>query len=202
MYKILVVILHQGYIKPELASWIGTMKSDKRAKVDVAYSDKKPSENNRNFTCKLAIEKGYDYFITIDHDIVPTKNPIDLAMLNLDVVGFACPQWNMSDPNFPIYFVGMDKVVDGYKEHKTKEGLQEVDAVGSGCLCLSNKVLKAVKAPFVRKWDERGMAITGLDFYFCEKAKEKGFKVHCHYGYIADHFKEVSLLSVLNINFK
>jgi GT2 family glycosyltransferase len=175
------------------------MKSDQRAKVDVLYSNMKPSETNRNSTCQLALDKGYDYFITIDHDVVPTKNPIDLVMLKLDVVGFACPQWNLSDKKFPIYLVAMDKVPDGYKEHKQKQGLQEVDAIGSGCLCLSSKVLKAIKAPFVRKWDDNGIAITGLDFYFCEKAKELGFKVYCHYDYLADHFKEISLLSALNI---
>jgi GT2 family glycosyltransferase len=197
--KVMVAILHQGYIRPELASLVGIMKSDSRATVEVAYSDKRPSENNRNFTCQVALNEGYDYFITIDHDIVPTKNPIDLALLGLDVVGFACPQWNMTDPSFPIYLVGMDKVDGGYEEHKDKNGLQEVDAVGSGCLCINTKVLKEIKAPFVRKWDENGMSIVGLDFYFCEKAKEKGFKIYCHYDYLADHFKEVSLLSVLRL---
>lgn len=196
--KVLVAILHQGYIRPELASWVGVMKSDGRAKVDVIYSNIRPSENNRNATCQLAIEKDYDYFLTIDHDTVPTKNPIDLVMLKLDVVGFAYPQWNLKDPKFPIYFLGMDRTEDGYKEHKNKNGLQEIDAIGSGCLLLSRNVLKAVKAPFVRKWNEDGFAITGLDFYFCEKAKEKGFKIYCHYDYLADHFKELSLLSVLN----
>jgi hypothetical protein len=197
--KVLVAIIHQGYIKTELASLISTIKGDTRANVDVIYSNQKPSENNRNSTCQIALAKGYDYFITIDHDIVPLKNPIDLVFLKLDVVGFACPQYNMSDPKFPIYLVGMDRVADGYKEHKNKNGLQEVDAVGSGCLCLSKKVLEAIKAPFVRKWNDDGIATTGLDFYFCEKAIEKNFKVYCHYDYLADHFKEVSLLSMLNI---
>lgn len=197
--RILVAILHQGYIRPELASLVGIMKGDSRAVVDVIYSNQKPSENNRNLTCQLALDKGYDYFITIDHDIVPLKTPIDLVFMGLDVVGFACPQYNMSDPKFPIYLVGMDKVVDGYKEHKNRQGLQQVDAVGSGCLCLSHRVLQAIKAPFVRKWKDDGIAETGLDFYFCEKAIAKGFKVYCHYDYLADHMKEVSLLSILKL---
>src|SRR3990167_4431146 len=123
--KVFIAILHQGYIRPELASMVGIMKGDMRAEVSVLYSNQKPSENNRNFTAKLALEKGFDYFITIDHDVVPLKNPIDLVLMRLDVVGFAYPQWNMSDPKFPIYFVGMDKAPDGYKQHKIKEGLQE-----------------------------------------------------------------------------
>ena len=192
----MVAVLHQGYIRPELASMVGVMKSDERARVSVLYSNQKPSENNRNLTCKLALEQGFDYFITIDHDVTPLKNTIDLVMLDLDVVGFAVPQWNAID-KFPIYFVGMDRVPDGYKEHKEKDGLQLVDAVGSGCLVIARRVLEKVKEPFVRKWKD-GFSTTGLDFYFCEKAKELGFKVFCHYDYQADHWKEVSLLSVLN----
>jgi len=170
--------------------------ADKRVETTVVHVNMRPSENARNFSVKKMLDEGYDYLLTIDHDTVPLKNPIDLIELGLDVVGFAVPQWNQSDPNYPIYFVGMDRVETGYNEHKEKEGLQEVDGVGSACLLMSRKVLEAVKEPFVRKWED-GFAVTGLDFYFCEKAKEQGFKVYCHYGYVADHFKELSLLNVL-----
>src|SRR3990167_1007869 len=112
--KVLVAILHQGWVRPELSSWVGIMKADTRVDVKVCYSDQKPSENNRNNVVRLALDGGYDYLISIDHDNPPLKNPIDLVMLGLDVVGFAVPQWNMSDPEFPIYFVAMDKVENGY----------------------------------------------------------------------------------------
>lgn len=195
--KLLVTILNQGYIRPELADVQSLLLRDERADVTVRHLNIKPSENARNQAVKMMLDEGFDYLLTIDHDTVPLKNPIDLIELNLDVVGFAVPQWNISDPNYPIYFVGMDRVENGYNEHKEKDGLQEVDAVGSGCLLLSRKVLEAVEEPFMRKWKE-GFAVTGLDFYFCEKAKEKGFKVYCHYDYVADHFKDLSLLSVLD----
>ena len=192
----MVSVLNQGWIRPELSSLVGVMKADTRAQVDVAYCNLRPSENNRNNTVKIALEKGYDFLISIDHDTIPLNNPVDLAMLDLDVVGFAYPQWNMADPDFPIYFLGMDKVPGGYTEHKDRVGLQEVDAVGSGALCVSRRVMEAVREPFMRKWQD-GFAVSGLDFYFCEKAKAAGFRVWCHYGYVADHIKEVSLLDVL-----
>ena len=196
--KVLVTILHQGWVRPELAAKLAAIKVDSRADVEIVFTSLQPSENNRNNNVKLALDGGYDYLISIDHDNPPLRNPIDLVLLDRDVVGFAVPQWNTSDPRerYPVYFVGMDKVKNGYKEHKNKKGLQEVDAVGSGCLVVSRRVLEAVKDPFVRKW-KNGIAITGLDFYFCEKAKKKGFKIYCHYDYICDHFKELSLLEVL-----
>lgn len=195
--KLLVTILNQGWIRPELADAQHMLLSDTRADVTVKHISIRPSENARNTTVKMMREEGFDFLLTIDHDTIPKRNPIDLLFLGLDVVGFACPQWNMTDPAYPIYFVGMDKVEGGYAEHKNKEGLQEVDAVGSGCLLMSREVLEKVKEPFLRKWED-GFAVTGLDFFFCEKAKQEGFKVYCHYDYIADHMKELSLLDVLN----
>lgn len=194
--KLLVTILNQGYIRPELAEVQSLMLADKRVETKIVHLNMRPSENARNSSVKKMLDEGYDYLLTIDHDTVPLRNPIDLIELGLGVVGFAVPQWNISDPAYPIYFVGMDRVENGYNEHKKKEGLQEVDAVGSGCLLMSRKVLEAVKEPFVRKWED-GIAVTGLDFYFCEKVKEQGFKVYCHYDYVANHFKEISLLDVL-----
>lgn len=194
--KLLVTILNQGYIRPELSDVQTMLLNDSRVETTVIHVNIQPSENARNASVKKMLNEGYDYLLTIDHDTIPLKNPIDLIELGLDVVGFAVPQWNMSDPNYPIYFVGMDRVEKGYNEHKDKNGLQEVDAVGSGCLLMSRKVLECVEEPFVRKWKD-GFAVTGLDFYFCEKAKEQDFKVYCHYDYVANHIKELSLLDVL-----
>lgn len=194
--KLLVTILNQGYIRPELSDVQSLLLKDERVDTTIVHVNMRPSENARNYAVKKMLDEGYDYLLTIDHDTIPLKNPIDLIELGLDVVGFAVPQWNISDPNYPIYFVGMDRVENGYNEHKDKMGLQEVDAVGSGCLLMSRKVLETMEEPFVRKWKD-GFAVTGLDFYFCEKAKEKGFKVYCHYDYVADHIKELSLLNVL-----
>jgi len=194
--KLLVTILNQGYIRPELSDVQSQLLSDERVETTVVHVNMRPSENARNASVKKMLDEGYDYLLTIDHDTIPLKNPIDLIELGLDVVGFAVPQWNISDPAYPIYFVGMDRVENGYNEHKEKEGLQEVDAVGSGCLLMSRKVLEQVKEPFLRNWKD-GFAITGLDFYFCEKAREQGFRTYCHYDYVADHIKEVSLLDIL-----
>lgn len=194
--KLLVTILNQGYIRPELSNVQLLLAQDERVETTIQHINIKPSENARNHCVQLMLNGGYDYLLTIDHDTIPLSNPIDLIELGLDVVGFAVPQWNTSDPAYPIYFVGMDRVAGGYNEHKERDGLQEVDAVGSGCLLMSRKVLECVSEPFVRKWRD-GFAVTGLDFYFCEKAKEQGFKVYCHYNYIADHIKEISLLNVL-----
>lgn len=199
--KVLVTILDQGWIRPELGVIAGMMQRDQRYDVTVQSCGLKPSERNRNVATLKMLQEGYDYLLTIDHDVVPLCNPLDLVELDLDVVCLAVPQWNMTDPKFPIYFVAMDKAPGGYTEHKKKEGLQEIDAAGSGCLLIARRVLEKVKAPFMRQWDENGIDTLGLDFSFSEKAKAQGFKVWCHYDFVANHFKEIGLLDVLNFKF-
>lgn len=195
--KVLVTLLDQGWIRPELAVVASILQRDERYSVEVRSMNHKPSERNRNLAVQSMLEGGFDYLLTIDHDVVPKANPLDLIELDLDVVCFAVPQWNMTDPKFPIYFVAMDAVEGGYREHKTQEGLQEIDAAGSGCLLIARRVLEQVKAPFVREWNDDGIDTCGLDFAFSKKAKSLGFKVWCHYDFVADHFKELSLLDIL-----
>ena len=194
--RILVGVLHQGWIRPEMYKTLFEMQTDKRFDVTIYFSNIRPSENNRNFLVQKALEEGYDYLLNIDHDIVPLKKLLDLVGLKKDVIGGAFPAWNTVDPNYPLYFIAMDRAEDGYREHKEKVGLQEVDAVGSGGMLLSRAVMEAVKEPFLRKWKD-GFAITGLDFFFCEKAKDLGFKVFCHYDYPCSHYKDLDLLQVL-----
>lgn len=195
--KVLISVLHQGWIRPELTQRVALMESDERVDVEVLYTALRPSENNRNHTVRETLRGGFDWLLTIDHDIVPRSNPIDLIFWGKKIVGCACPVWNVVDPTYPLYFVGMDKVDGGYKEHKERAGLQKVDAVGSGCLLIHKDVLDVVEEPFVRKF-EGGFAVVGLDFYFCEKAIEAGFDVYCHYDYQCSHFREVDLLDVFN----
>lgn len=196
--KVLIALMTGGKDPVwQLQSSVNSFRDDPRVDAKVAYFTKRPDEANRNFAAKTTRES-FDFMVMLDPDTVPKANPIDLVMLDLDIVGMAYPQWNISDPNYPVYFLGMDKAEDGYTEHKERTGLQEVDAVGSGALVVAKRVFEKIHDPFLRVWNEDGDAILGIDFNFCERAKQEGFKVHCHYDYLADHLKEVSLLDVLN----
>ncbi len=124
-------------------------------------------------------------------------NPLNLVPLDKDIVGAAYPQWREGD----IYWIALDKVIDGYKPipPNRRIGLQPVDAVGTGCICIKRIVLEHVKAPFERKWSEKGIQLLGQDFYFCEKSKRAGFEVWVDWEKICDHMKTISLVSVLKL---
>ena len=82
---------------------------------------------------------------------------------------------------------------------ETRRGLLEVDAVGSGVMLIARRVLEKVKIPFERKWNDEGVPIKGLDFYFCDKAKALGFKIFVHWEYLCSHFKKVDLVWILKL---
>lgn len=196
--KVLCVVFEQGWIRPELAKAIILMREDKRVELELQFMSHRPSEVNRNLAVKLMLEGNYDYLLKIDHDNPPLKNPLDLVFYDKDVIACPTPTWNDADPNFPIYFVAVNRTNKGdYREHRIKEGLQEVDAVGSGCMLIARRVLEKVKVPFERKWNEDATHAGGLDFYFCEKAKKEGFSIWSHYNYPCSHFKELDLIKVL-----
>jgi hypothetical protein len=89
---------------------------------------------------------------------------------------------------------------EGYVPQGLKPNLvQEVDAVGSGCILFNRAVVEGVRAkhgpPFVRTYDEDGLVEYGPDFYFCQRAKRLGYSVACDTRCPCDHFVEIPMFT-------
>jgi len=141
------------------------------------------------------IKGGFDYWLNIDSDNPPVNNPLDLIEYDLDIIGLPTPVWN-DQGTPPIYFNAMDWHGDGWLPHRDTEGLQEVDAVGTGCILISRKTLLLMSKPFERTTDPAGIVEFGPDFNFCRKARAMNFKVWAHFDYPCQHFNTVDLLAV------
>lgn len=154
-----------------------------------------PYVNNLHKCRKTFLEGPFDYWLSMDDDNPPIRNPLELVHLELDVIGCPTPVFANHKPgeDFPMYWNALDWVGDGWKPHECKEGLQEVDAIGSGCMLLSRAVMEAVKAPFMRIWNEEGIVEVGGDYAFCQRAKAAGFQIFAHFDYPCQHFNEVEL---------
>jgi len=195
--KIYIAVLNQGSIRPELANLLIHTTHDPRYQVKITYPGDRPIANNRNKIVLKFLEGDWDYLLMLDDDTVPHRNPLDLIEHDKDVIGYPYPQWNEGD----IYWLAMDQDGDGYKPipPARRYGLQQVDALGTGCILIKRSVLEAVRAPFMRKWSEDGIAELGLDFYFCQKAIEAGFEVWCDWRAPCSHFKTLDLIEVLGL---
>ena len=200
MKKIWVDILNEGEIKTSVVRQLKYFYKDKRYNVEVNFPQDRPAQHNRNKSIKEFLKSDFDYYVVCDYDIVPLMNPLDLVEANKDVIGCLC----LTIKENTLLWVAFDYKDNKYQPLDIKQmkkdgfkGFMEVDVVGSGCMIIKREVLEKVKAPFERQWDDDGLAIKGLDFYFCEKAKKDGFKVWIHSDFIGSHYKTVDLLNYI-----
>lgn len=198
--KVLISVPNTGWMHKHVTVAVLKLLSDRRVRSTVIFPTWVPYEHNLNRIAEDMLDKEYDVWLNIDSDNPPINNPLDLLDLDLDVVGCPTPQYHFTgkEGERPVYWVACDRVPEGYKEHDPKSGLQEVDAVGSGCWMVRRRVLLSISQPiFERVYDNRGRVDRGPDFRFCEKAKEVGFRVWAHYDYPCRHFKEVELTEAM-----
>ena len=205
--NVLVSVPNTGWIHKHVAFALLKVYKDKRHKVNIIMPTHVPVEVNYNLIVKDFYDGDYQYWLNIDSDNPPTKNPLDLIDLDLDIVGLPTPVYHNTTKNIekgerPFYVNGYryNEAKMGYNEWEEKKGLQEVDAIGSGCMLINRRVFadKVMRIrPFEIQMDEFGGIAKGSDLNFCEKSKRQGFKIHMHYDYLCRHFNEVELVEAI-----
>jgi hypothetical protein len=201
MKKILVSIPNTGWIHKHVSMATDRILMDGRYEKTIIRPTHNPYENNLHHIVVDFLKGDYDFWLNIDSDNPPTRNPLDLVKLSADIVGLPTPVWHFAGDKpgeRPMYENAYRKApgTDGYNEWPLKEGLQEVDAVGTGCVLYKRRVFEhpeMQKAPFQRIYLEDGRVDKGNDIAFCERAKKNGFRIFAHYDYRCLHFNEIEL---------
>ena len=201
MKNILISFPNQHWLHKHVVHKMLLLLTDGRHKVNIIMPSYKPYVNNLHHILNDFMAGEYDFWLNIDADNPPIQNPLDLIQLDRDIIGFPTPIWHYvggGKGERPVYWNAYDYVEDSgmYKEHQEKDGLQRVDAVGTGCLLIARRVFEKPemrKAPFMREWNEDGTVEKGNDIKFCEIAQKNGYEIYCHYDYPCDHFSELSL---------
>lgn len=176
--------------------------NDRRYQIRHDCPTHTPYVNNLHHCMVDFLENGEDYWLSIDTDNPPTKNPLDLIEHDCDLIGLPTPVWhNKVKGDRPWYFNALDWLEEkqAYTPHKICDGLQEVDAVGSGCFIVARRVILKLKdqQPFMRQWKSNGTVEMSGDYSFCRKVKEAGFRIWTHYNYPCHHFNELDLLEII-----
>lgn len=183
---------------------------DERVSAAVALPSARPVENNRAQIAKKAIEQGFEWLLSIDSDNPPMRNVLDLVFSDLPLVGFPTPifHWKGDRPGErPWYWNAYRRVrTDGphwtYTEWPVHDGLQQVDAIGTGCFLVKVSVLALVVqrfpgGPMARRVGFDGVVKQGGDLAFSERVIDLGYPVHAHFDYRCHHFKEINLTSMI-----
>jgi len=167
------------------------------------------------------IDHNWDYLLTFDDDNPPARgNPLDLIELDKDIIGIPTPIWKDKKPgDRPVCLNVMRNIAgdnaepdfrpaDSYPEFEPSV-VQEVDAVGSGCMLIARRVFVELfrrvrlsgdtrDLPFMRIWDLEGKVRISGDFAFCLRAKQAGFKVWASFDHQAQHFNELEVGHTFN----
>ncbi len=178
------------------------MLADRRYKIRHDAPTHSPYVNNLHHCIKDFLRGGEDFWLSIDDDNPPINNPLDLMEYDLDLIGLPTPVWcNKVKGDRPYYFNALDwdEKEQAYRPHENTDGLQEVDAIGSGCFLVARRVILKLKdqQPFMRQWNGDGTVEMGGDYSFCQKVKKEGFKIWAHFDYPCHHFNEISLIEVI-----
>ncbi len=200
MTSVYFTIPNTGWIHKHAHFAACKILADRRYRVRHDCPTHSPYVQNLHKIKEDFLDGGEDYLLTFDADNPPTNNPLDLVEFDCDVLGLPTPVWHDAVPeDRPYYFNALDIKGEGYTPHTDCNGLQEVDAVGSGCLLIARRVLLKLRydQPFARQWNRDGTVEVGGDYSFCRKAKAAGFKIWTHYDYPCQHFNELELLSVI-----
>lgn len=170
---------------------------DPRYDVKIMRATHKPYENNLHHILNDFMAGPWDWWLNIDDDNPPRRNPLDLIELDKDVIGCPTPVWHTNEKGErPIYLNAYRKVKNGWKEWQPQEGLQKVDAVGTGCVLFARRVFEQFEmrlGPFQRIHRDDGVVMVGNDLAFGDRARENGFEVWAHFDYQCRHFVELEL---------
>lgn len=202
--SVLVTVPNTGWLHKTTALVLLRLQIDGRYRLRIAMPSAVPLENNQHHIIKDFIAGGEDYWLSIDSDTAPIKNPLDLVALDKDIIGLPYPIWHYTEKSGerPIYWGAYDYVEaeDAYKEHEPKDGLQCVDAIGGGCMLIARRVFEhpaMQKGAFARTTYKDGTVQKGNDIAFCERAREAGFEIWSHYDYPTMHTNERELTEVI-----
>ncbi len=206
--RILISIPTTGWVHKLISQYLLQLLAqelhENRCHIDIIMPTNVPFENNLHTVVEDIRQRDYTHWISFDSDNPPMKNVVDLVFLDKDIIGCPTPVWHFTGKKLgerPIYWNGYDYYPpeDGYKEHDPKEGLQKVDAVGTGCLIVRTAIFNHALLQtgcFARQLNANGTVYKGNDISFCERARSAGFEIYCHYGYPCRHFVEVELNEV------
>jgi len=191
-----------GWIHKHVCMATDRLLADQRYDITLIRPTHKPYENNQHQIINDFMAGDFVWWLSIDDDNPPMRNPLDLIDLGKDIIGCPTPVWHYTGGanERPIYWNAYKKTPGGYTEWNPKDGLQRVDAIGTGCVLYSRRVFENKQmrlGPFARKLNVDGTVDRGNDISFCERATEQGFEIWAHFDYPCLHFAELELNEIV-----
>lgn len=190
--KIQIALPTDGYIHHKVVGTLfASILNNTKHEINTVVSSMKGIGEHRNVLVKDFLKGDCDYLVMVDADNPPPTNFLDLIDLDKEVIGLPTPI-NMD------YIQGLTNVCwnifkDGLPVKEKGDGLQEVEAVGSGVIIIRRDVLEKIEHPFTTVRNADDLRIVGTDIAFCKRCRDKGIKIWTNWDYKCSHFKELDI---------
>ena len=190
--KVCISIPCKGNVRAETMDW--TLRTFVQLAPDVEVqivSENVPLEAARNVQARRFLASDCTHLFLLDSDCVPQIGTIQkLLSYELPIVAAPHPTRKGADR----MVMALVRSNGHYATHLPTLGLQKVDAVGGSGLLIERRVMEEYGPPWFRcEYDDRGFLHRSEDFWFCERAKERGHEVWADYGLVQQHIREVAV---------
>ena len=152
---------------------------------------------NRNLAVHECLKGDYDWLLFWDSDIGLEERFLDkmIETAYKHEAQIVCGSYKMKEENGK-YVLG-ERKGDKYENLTEISKVREVDAGGTGVMLISRKVLEALEDPWFTIEDGKSLFVLPEDFRFCQKAKEKGFKIMADPRFTTNHYGSKSYSHVV-----
>ena len=145
---------------------------------------------SRNLLREKVLDEGYDYFLSLEQDVVPPKDVIE-RLLDLDkkvITGVVFTKYEIGgEKRFKPLVWGFQEKEDRMRFMDTevaKGGIYRIKACGLGCLLIHRSVLEKIK---FRLFDGEN---TFDDIPFCKDCEDNGFEIYVDADVKCKHYIE------------
>jgi len=186
--KICIGIPTSGTIKSSTVFSLCSLFKDPDFEPYIIIRESSLVHQNRESIAREVLESGCPYLLFIDSDMVFKPEAVKaLLSRDKDIIGA-----NTHLRKLPLTSTVKLHNEKGEKVYTAYNSTFECQAVGTGFMLIKTKVFKELSHPwFFFKQDDEGKLTCGEDMWFCNKARDKGFKIWCdptiEVGHIGDY---------------
>lgn len=190
--KILIAIPTARYIEPDTFKSIYDLEVPDGYKTEYQHFYGYNVDQVRNLIADWIVNKDYDYLFSVDHDIV--FKPDTLKKLLYHDKDIVSGLYYQRIPGKEILEIYKDAGFDGVahiEKNDIVSDFMEIKACGFGCVLVKKEVFNKTDLPhFYYKSAIDHKNTISEDIYFCQNARECGFKLYADTTIQCEHIGE------------
>ena len=184
--KVLICIPTRGMLYYKVAAFVASQAE--MGFPSLYSSSSYGTEAARKKLTNTFLKFDYDYLFFLDDDVVPPNDVIGrLLKHDVDICTAEYPMLQEGELKSHCSLDGFHLSLGAY------EGTMEIEKCGLGACLIKRKVVEACKDDFGFEFDDQGNVVKSEDYWFCEKARAKGYKIFADFDVVCKHFKPIPL---------